>query len=211
MGERYREKGGEGDGGRSKRPRVKLARTVALIGLMGAGKSAVGRRLAAALGAKFRDSDDEIERAAAMKIPEIFERFGERYFREGERRVIARLLDAPPHVLATGGGAFMAADTRALLRRKAHVIWLRADLDTLATRCARRGDRPLLQSQDVRTTLGELIERRYPVYEEAESVVESENGPHEAVVEAILERLKAAGDLGPQGRGEAGQAALDGR
>lgn len=180
----------------SRSERAGLKRTVALIGLMGAGKSAVGRRLSSVLGAKFRDSDDEIERAAAMKIPEIFERFGEGYFREGERRVIARLLSAPPHVLSTGGGAFMAADTRALLARTAHVVWLRADLDTLAARCSRRDDRPLLRAGgDMRATLATLIERRYPIYAEAETIIDSQNGPHEVVVEAILQRLRDAGDI----------------
>ncbi|MEL6979903.1 MAG: shikimate kinase [Pseudomonadota bacterium] len=188
------------EGARLARPKRALGRTVALIGLMGAGKSAVGRRLAAALSAPFRDSDDEIERAAAMRIPEIFERYGERYFREGERRVIARLLRDPPHVLATGGGAFMAADTRALLQSRAHVVWLRADLDTLAARCGRRDDRPLLKHGDVRETLGRLIELRYPVYEEAESVVDSMDGPHAAVVDAVLARLEAAGDAPPRRR-----------
>lgn len=200
---------GGGVAGALRRSGKKLRRSVALVGLMGAGKSAVGRRLASVVGAGFRDSDDEIERAAAMKIPEIFETFGERYFREGERRVIARLLSAPPHVLATGGGAFMAEDTRALLKRKAHVVWLRADLDTLAARCARRGDRPLLQGGDVREKLAELMERRHPVYEEAETVVDTGAGPHEAVVEAILQKLIAAGDL--QGGSDAAQPGAVGR
>lgn len=171
-----------------------LRRTVALIGLMGAGKSAVGRRLAAALGARFRDSDDEIVKAAAMPIPEIFDRFGETHFREGERRVVARLLREPPHVLSTGGGVFVDDETRVLLGKRAHVVWLRADLDTLASRCGRRDDRPLLRDGDPRETLARLIEIRYPIYAKAESVVDSVDGPHEAVVEAIVSRLRDAGD-----------------
>ncbi|MEM9726635.1 MAG: shikimate kinase [Pseudomonadota bacterium] len=172
-----------------------LRRTVALIGLMGAGKSAVGRRLAATLNAPFFDSDDEIVRAATMPIADIFENLGERHFREGERRVIARLLSGPPHVLATGGGAFMSEDTRALLRARAHVVWLRADLDTLVARCGRRDDRPLLRGQDVRQRLADLMEARHPIYAEAESVVESVNGPHEVVVRAVMRALQSAGDI----------------
>lgn len=172
-----------------------LRRTVALIGLMGAGKSAVGRRLATTLKAPFFDSDDEIVRAATMPIPDIFEKFGERHFREGERRVIARLLSGPPHILATGGGAFITAETRALLRARAHVVWLRADLDTLVARCGRRDDRPLLKGRDVRQRLAELMEARDPVYAQAESVVESVNGPHEVVVRAVMRALQAAGDI----------------
>lgn len=195
----------QGDDGKNARPaatgardvgaRPRLRRTVALIGLMGAGKSAVGRRLAAALGARFRDSDEEIERAAAMTIPEIFERYGERHFREGEQRVIARLLNDPPQVLATGGGAFMAEPTRALLKRRAHTVWLRADLDTLVARCGRKNNRPLLRRRDPRETLAELMDARYPIYQEAESVVDSVDGPHEAVVQAIIARLEETGDL----------------
>lgn len=195
--------------GAIRRAALKLKRSVALVGLMGSGKSAVGRRLAASIAAKFRDSDDEIEFAAAMPIPDIFDRFGERYFREGERRVIARLLNAPPHVLATGGGAFMAPDTRALLLRKAHVVWLRADLDTLVARCSRRGDRPLLKGGDVRETLADLMSKRHPVYEEAETTIETGSGPHEEVVEAIVAALLAKGDLGP--RNDADNANLNGR
>lgn len=173
-----------------------LARTVTLIGLMGAGKSSVGRRLAEALHAPFRDSDDEIARAAGMSVPEIFAELGEPAFRDGERRVIARLLEGAPHVLATGGGAFMHAETRALIRERAVSVWLRADLDTLVERTARREDRPLLKAGDPRATLARLIEERHPVYAEADLTVDSpRNGAHEAVVAAILKALETQGAL----------------
>ncbi len=170
-----------------------LKRTVALVGLMGAGKSSVGKRLASALGAPFRDADDEIERAAAMSISEIFARFGEPYFREGERRVIARMLSDPPHVLATGGGAFMDPDTRRLLAQRAVTVWLRVDLDTLAQRTARRDHRPLLQGGDPRAVLSALIDARYPVYAQADIVVDSRDEPHGAMVDEILARLDTFG------------------
>lgn len=166
--------------------RFVLRRTVALIGLMGAGKSSIGRALAQRLGARFRDADDEIQRAAAMPIPEIFERFGEPYFRDGERRVIARLLRERPHVLATGGGAYMDAETRAALKARAFTIWLRADLETLVERCGRRSGRPLLDGQDIRAKLSELMTARHPRYAEADHVIESRQAPHEDVISALL-------------------------
>lgn len=173
-----------------------LRRTVVLIGLMGAGKSSVGRRLAEVLGASFRDSDDEIVAAAGMDIPAIFERLGEAAFRDGERRVIERLLHEPPHVLATGGGAFMSAETRALIQARAVSVWIRADLETLVERTGRKGDRPLLRSGDPREILGRLIDQRHPVYGEADLVVDSpQGGPHEAVVAAICDALRDAGAL----------------
>jgi shikimate kinase len=176
----------------------RLRRTVVLIGLMGAGKSTVGRRLAEALGAAFRDSDDEIASAAGMEIPDIFAELGEPAFRLGERRVIARLLQGPPHVLATGGGAFMDAETRAVIREAAVSVWIRADLDTLVERTSRRNDRPLLKTGDPREILARLIAQRHPVYAEADVTVESRaGGPHEEVVAAIVAALEARGALEP--------------
>jgi shikimate kinase len=175
---------------------AKLRRTVVLIGLMGAGKSSVGRRLAEALGAAFRDSDDEIAAAAGMEIPDIFAELGEPAFRAGERRVIARLLEGPPHVLATGGGAFMDAGTRALIAESAVSVWLRADLDTLVERTSRRNDRPLLKTGDPREILARLMAARDPVYAGADVTVDSRaGGPHEEVVAAILAALRDRGDL----------------
>ena len=164
-------------------------RSIVLVGLMGAGKSTVGRRLAVELGLPFTDADQEIEAAAGLTIPEIFERFGEPYFRAGERRVIARLLAGPPAVLGTGGGAFMAAETRDLIRRHAVSIWLKATLDVLVERCARRDNRPLLAAGDPRQILGRLMAERHPVYAGADIVVESGEAGHEAVVAEILRRL----------------------
>ena len=149
------------------------SRTIVLVGLMGAGKSKIGRRLAARLNLPFFDSDHEIEMAAGESIEEIFANRGERVFRDGERRVIARLLDQPVHVLATGGGAFMDEMTRRVIERRGVSLWLRADLDVLVSRVSRRNNRPLLKVGDTRTVLGELIERRYPVYGEANVIVES--------------------------------------
>ena len=180
-------------GGSADQPR--LTRTIALVGLMGAGKTVIGRRLAAALKARFRDSDEEIETAAAMSIPEIFEKHGEPYFRMGERRVIARLLDETPHVLATGGGAFMDAETRKLLRDRATVVWLQADLDTLVRRCGRKNNRPLLKKGDPRAILSRLIEERYPVYAEADVAVESGEEPHEQTVTKVLRAVAEVGGL----------------
>ncbi len=165
-------------------------RTVVLVGLMGAGKSTVGRRLAARLGLPFVDADTEIEEAAGCSIPEIFERYGEAHFRDGERRVIARLLDGPVRVLAAGGGAFMDPETRALISERGISVWLRAELDVLVERCGRRDDRPMLYGSDLRERLKQLIELRYPVYGEADIVVDSSEGPHEAVVEVVLQRLE---------------------
>lgn len=180
---------------RPHRPTGRLVRTVTLVGLMGAGKSAIGRRLASALGAPFRDADTEIETAAALSIPEIFEKFGEPYFREGERRVIARLLEEPPHVLATGGGAFMDPQTRARLKDDAVTVWLKADLDVLAARCGRRSNRPLLKNGDPREILGKLIETRHPIYAEADLTVQSRDEPHEVVVSALLKKLDDLGAI----------------
>jgi shikimate kinase len=166
-------------------------RTIALVGLMGAGKSSVGRRLADALGLPFRDGDDEIERAAGMTVPEIFELYGETPFREAERRVIARLLAGPPHILATGGGAFMDPTTRALMREHALVVWLKADVDVLAKRVARKDNRPLLQGKNPRDVLAALADVRYPVYAEADITVESGDLPHAAAVDAVIAAIQA--------------------
>ena len=166
-------------------------RTLVLVGLMGAGKSSVGRRLAARLGLPFVDADQEIETAAGMTIEEIFARHGEPAFRDGERRVIARLLDNPVHVLATGGGAFMDARTRALIRERATSIWLHAELDELVRRVSRRTDRPLLKGGDPKVVLERLMAERYPVYAEADVTVPSSAGSADETVERILERLAA--------------------
>jgi shikimate kinase len=174
---------------------TKLNRTVALVGMMGAGKSSVGRRVAAKLGVDFRDADGEIERAAGCAISEIFERFGESAFREGERKVLARLLGEPPHVLATGGGAFIDSQTRARLKESAFTIWIKAPLDVLVQRVQRRDVRPLLRSGDPRATLERLLEERAPIYAEADVTVESDNGPHASAVAQILSALKDRGML----------------
>ena len=167
------------------------SRTIVLVGLMGAGKSKVGRRLAARLGLPFFDSDPEIEAAAGETIEEIFVNRGERVFREGERRVIARLLALPVHVLATGGGAFMDRGTRELVARRGVSLWLRADLDVLVSRVLRRSNRPLLKQGDPRAILAELIERRYSLYAEAELVVDSGQGSPEATVTRAIAALAA--------------------
>jgi shikimate kinase len=170
---------------------ITVDRPVVLVGLMGAGKSCIGRRLAQRLRLPFVDADREIEQAAGCSIPEIFDRHGEQAFRDGERRVILRLLESPPFVLATGGGAFMDPRTRAAIREKAISIWLRADLDLLARRTGRRGDRPLLQVEDPRATLAELMAARYPVYAEADITVDSQDGPPEATLDRVMAALSA--------------------
>jgi shikimate kinase len=168
-------------------------RSIVLVGLMGAGKSTVGRRLAGVLNLPFFDADAEIERAAGCTIPEIFDRLGEPAFRDGERRVIARLLDGPRMVLATGGGAFMDPRTRAAIKAAGLSVWLKAGLDLLMTRVLRKSNRPLLQTADPRGRMQALMEARYPVYAEADLTVESLDGPHERVVRRILAALREAG------------------
>ena len=165
------------------------SRSIVLVGLMGAGKSKIGRRLAARLSLPFFDSDPEIEAAAGETIEEIFANRGERIFREGERRVIARLLAQPVHVLATGGGAFMDPLTRAVIARRGVSVWLRADLDVLASRVLRRSNRPLLKQGEPRAILAELIERRYPLYAEADVVVDSGEASPEATVTRAVAAL----------------------
>ena len=164
-------------------------RTIVLVGLMGAGKSKIGRRLGARLNLPFFDSDHEIEMAAGESIEEIFANRGERVFRDGERRVIARLLAQPVHVLATGGGAFMDEMTRGVIERRGVSLWLRADLDVLVSRVSRRSNRPLLKVGDARMVLGELIEQRYPVYAEANVMIESGEGSPELTVTRAIAAL----------------------
>jgi shikimate kinase len=171
-------------------PPFRVPKTIALVGLMGAGKTSIGRRLALTLGLPFLDADTEIEAAAGLTIEEIFARDGEAAFRSGERRVIARLLDNPTHVLATGGGAFMDPATRALIRARAISIWLKADLELLYARVSRRGNRPLLKNGEPRTVLARLIEERYPIYAEADLTVQSVDGPPEATLEKVVETLR---------------------
>ena len=171
-------------------------RSVVLVGMMGAGKSSVGRRLASRLGIPFVDADVEIEKAAGMTISEIFAAHGEPYFRAGETRVIARLLEGGPQVLATGGGAFMNADTRAAIRLKGISVWLRATVEVLNRRIKRRGDRPLLKDVDPVETLRRLIEERDPIYAEADLTVESREVPHDTIVDEILEGLR--GRIAPE-------------
>ncbi|MCR9071912.1 MAG: shikimate kinase [Alphaproteobacteria bacterium] len=163
-----------------------LRRPLVLVGLMGAGKSSIGRRLAQRLGVAFADADTEIEEAAGRTIPEIFEAFGEEEFRNGERRVIRRLIEGGgPSVLATGGGAFMADDTRALIRERATSLWLKADFETLFERVSKRSNRPLLKTADPKATLRDLMAKRYPVYAEADIVVETRRVPIEETVDKV--------------------------
>ncbi|MEO1045130.1 MAG: shikimate kinase [Pseudomonadota bacterium] len=158
---------------------------------MGCGKSTIGRRLANVLALPFVDADEEIEKAANRSISEIFEDYGEAQFRDGERRVIARLIGEEPIILATGGGAFINNETRALIKRDALSIWLDADLDTLTERVSRKNTRPLLQGKSPRTVLEKLAAERNPIYGEADMRVTSASGPHMATVERILEALAA--------------------
>jgi shikimate kinase len=162
-----------------------------LIGLMGAGKSAIGKRLAAALDVPFADADHEIEMAAGKIIAEIFEENGEAYFRDGERRVIARLLKEGGKVLATGGGAFMNADTRSRIAETGISIWLKAELNLLMSRVSRRETRPLLRTADPRAVMERLIAERYPVYAHADITVISRDVPHEVIVNEIIEAIAA--------------------
>jgi len=164
-------------------------RSVVLVGMMGAGKSTIGRRLSARLRLPFLDADIEIEAAAAMSIPEIFETHGELHFRDGEARVIARLLDSGPAVLATGGGAFMREETRGRIRLQAVSIWLKADADIIMRRVKRRVDRPLLQTADPAATVGRLIEEREPIYQHADLTIWSRDVPHEKIVDECIHAL----------------------
>jgi shikimate kinase len=182
-------------------------RSIVLVGMMGAGKSSIGRKLAQALEIPFVDADTEIETAAGMTIPEIFASQGEPYFRAGEARVISRLLEGGPQVLATGGGAFMREETREAVRAKGISVWLKADYDVLARRIKRRNDRPMLKTADPAATLKALIAERYPVYAEADITVVSRDVPHETIVGEILSAL--AGWLGLPGQASGGLMAGD--
>lgn len=169
-------------------------RSIVLIGLMGAGKTSVGRRLASRLGLAFTDADTEIEAAAGKTIPEIFADHGEEHFREGERKVIERLLKDPAQVLATGGGAYMNAQTRENVASRGICIWLRADLPLLMKRVSRRNNRPLLMNDSPDETMRRLMEERHPVYEQADLIIDSRDEPHDVIVEEIVEALGALAD-----------------
>jgi len=164
-------------------------RSVVLIGLMGAGKTAVGRRLANRLDLPFIDADSEIEEAAGASISEIFAEHGEAYFRQGERKVIARLLENGPQVLATGGGAYMNPDTRANIKAHGLSVWLKADIKVLMKRVGRRDNRPLLAAGDPEKVMKKLMEERYPIYAEADVTVESRDVPHDVIVGAVIDAL----------------------
>lgn len=168
---------------------ARIDRPVVLVGLMGAGKSTVGRKLAGFLGRSFIDADDAIEEAAQRKVSEIFEEFGEPYFRDGERRVIARLIEENSGVIATGGGAFVDPETRALILEKAIAVWIDCDIDTLVERTSRRNHRPLLKTGDPKEILTNLLEERREFYSQAQVRVLSENGPHKDTACAIIEAI----------------------
>jgi shikimate kinase len=165
-------------------------RSIVLIGMMGAGKSSIGRRLASRLGIPFIDADTEIESAAGMSIPEIFEKHGEPYFRAGEARVIARLLDNGPQVLATGGGSVMDVQTRALIGEKGVSIWLKADIDVLLKRTKRRNDRPLVEK------IRDLLPLREPLYAQADIIIQSRDEPHDTILDEIMSELPKRLGLG---------------
>lgn len=164
-------------------------RSIVLVGMMGSGKSSVGRRLAAALSLPFIDADTAIEEAAGRSIPDIFASYGEAHFREGEVRVIARLLESGPQVLATGGGAFINPATRANIKLNGISIWLKAEADVLMRRVRRKGDRPLLKTANPEATMRKLIDDRYPVYAEADLTVQSREVPHEVIMSEIIAAL----------------------
>jgi shikimate kinase len=169
------------------------ARPLVLVGLMGAGKTTIGRRLAREVGWRFVDSDEEIETAAGCRIADIFAIHGEPIFRDLEMRVITRLLGEAPLVLATGGGAWMQPGVRSIIREKATSLWLRAEIDILTNRVSKRNHRPLLETGDKREILERLMSERYPIYEEADMVVDSSHGPHEDVVKRVIAALEARG------------------
>ncbi len=165
------------------------SKSVVLVGLMGAGKTTVGRRLANRLDLPFVDADTEIEKAAGSSIADIFKEFGEAHFRDGEQRVIHRLLGEGPQVLATGGGAFMNPKTREAVKEHGISVWLKADLDVLMKRVSRRSHRPLLQNDDPEGVMKRLIDERYPIYATADLKIDSKEGPHDAVVDEIVHAL----------------------
>jgi shikimate kinase len=166
-----------------------IDRPVVLVGMMGVGKTSIGRKLAERLGLPFVDADEEIEKAADLSVTEIFERFGEAYFRDGERRVIARLIEGKPKIVATGGGAFINAETRALILARAHSVWLNADIDVLVERVSRRNHRPLLTGRDAREVLTELGAKRDPIYAQAGIHARSDTSPHSVTVDQIMKAL----------------------
>lgn len=175
-------------------PGLQLTRTVVMVGMMGAGKTAIGRALAARLGVAFEDSDAEIVAASKFEISEIFERYGEDFFREKEARIIARLLDGPPCVLSTGGGAWLSAENRAMIAERAVSVWLKADLELLWTRVRHKDTRPLLRTDDPRATLAELLVARTPAYEQAAITVETRaHWSIDQTTEAVLKSLTGAG------------------
>lgn len=167
-----------------------LPKTLVMVGMMGAGKTAIGRRVAARLGLPFVDADDEIVKAAGCSIDDIFQRHGEAAFRDGERRVIARLLTDPVHVLATGGGAYIDSETRACIHKHCLSLWLRVDKEVLWRRVKRRDDRPLLKTKAPFETLSRLVDERYPIYAEADITVDSLDGPAEETVDRVLQAVK---------------------
>jgi shikimate kinase len=167
----------------------RLERPIVLVGMMGVGKSTVGRKLATLLHLEFCDADDAIEEAAQMSVSEIFEKFGEAYFRDGERRVIARLIDGGPAVIATGGGAFAQDDTRKLILERGIAVWLDADVDTIVDRVRRKDTRPLLKNGDPREIVARLKAEREPLYAEAPLHVSSGSGPHSDAVARIVQEL----------------------
>jgi shikimate kinase len=177
---------------------MNLYRIVALVGIMGAGKSSLGRRLATVLGVPFVDSDVEVVSAAGCSIPEIFQRYGEPAFRDCERRVMERLLSGPPHILATGGGAFMNADIRAHIKASAVSMWISAPLDVLLMRVQRKDDRPLLKQGNPREILAKLLKEREPIYAEADLHVESKDAPHAETVDKMVALLQQHGICGVQ-------------
>jgi shikimate kinase len=182
------------------------SRSIVLIGLMGAGKTAVGRRLANRLELPFTDADAEIELAAGQTVSEIFAEHGEPYFREGESRVIARLLLAGPQVLATGGGAYMSAGTRANIKSRGISVWLKADLAVLLHRVRRRDNRPLLAAGEPEAVMRELMQKRYPVYAKADITVESRDVPHDVMVSDVVEALaRRLGQAKTAARGDRGK------
>ncbi|MGL4397016.1 MAG: shikimate kinase [Hyphomicrobium sp.] len=166
-------------------------RSIVLVGLMGCGKSSIGKRLAAKMALPFVDTDDEIEKLAAKSISDIFADHGEEFFRDRERKVIARLLSNGPQILATGGGAFMHPETRAAVRQNGVSVWLKADLPILMRRVAKRDTRPLLKTANPEATMRKLMDARYPVYAEADIIVESRDEPHDVIICELIARLRA--------------------